>query len=335
MEPIKITVVGGGTGTYTVLKGLKFLENVELTAIVTSADSGGSTGILRDEFGVLPVGDFRQCLVALAEENESRENEGVLRQLFEYRFARGGTGLEGHNFGNLFLTALTDILGSEEEAFRKASKILNVKGRVYPVTFEKIQLVAEYEDGSILFGEKMIDEPPLVHDGTQKVKRLWVQPKAEVYVKAKEAILNSDAIVFGPGDLYTSLLANVVIDDFKGIIKQSNAKLIFISNLMTKYGQTFGFKVSDYISEVEKYLDKEVDHIIINNGQIPEELIENYKTEKADPVVNDMSNDPRVVVTDLVSEILYEQKNSDAVKRSVLRHSSLKIANEIEKIILR
>lgn len=330
---MNITVIGGGTGTYTVLKGIKDIPNVNITAIVTSADSGGSTGVLRDEFGTLPVGDFRQCIVALAEDGASPQNEHLLRDLFEYRFSKGGTGLSGHNFGNLFITALTDILGSEELAFRKVSKILNIKGKVYPVTFEKIQLVAEYEDGSMLIGEKMIDEPPSVHDGTMRIKKLWVQPNAEVFAKSKESIMNSDLIVFGPGDLYSSIIANIVIDDFAGIISQSKAKIVFITNMMTKYSQTYDFKVSDFIEEVEKYLRKPVDYILVNSSPIPKDIIENYTVEKAIPVENDMKDDKRVIEADLISEILYEQKNNDVVKRSVLRHSSKKIADELQRIL--
>src|SRR3989344_1853527 len=204
----RIVVIGGGTGTYTVLSAIKHIKDIDITAIVTSADSGGSTGVLRDHFGQLPVGDFRQCLVALADEGNG---DNILRDLFQYRFSKGGSGLEGHNFGNLLIAVLRDILGSEEEAFRKASKILNVKGRVFPVTYDDIQLVAKYSDGSIGYGEAMIDEPPPTHDGSMKIEQLWVQPKAKINKKAKEALEAAHYIILGPGDLYTSILANIVI----------------------------------------------------------------------------------------------------------------------------
>ncbi len=217
----RIVVIGGGTGTYTVLSAIKHIENIDITAIVSSADSGGSTGVLRDEFGKLPVGDFRQCLVALSEDGNGNN---ILRRLFEYRFSKGGPGLEGHNFGNLLITALTEILGSEEEAFRKASRILNIQGRVFPITFDDIQLIAQYENGSVAFGESMIDEPESSHDGTMRISRLWVQPKAKIFDKSKEAISEADYIIMGPGDLYTSLLANIVVDGVSDAIKKSHAK---------------------------------------------------------------------------------------------------------------
>ncbi len=327
----KISVIGGGTGTYTVLKGLRNLENVDITAIVTSADSGGSTGILRDEFGVLPVGDFRQCIVALAD--EEHESENILRKLFEYRFEKGGNGLEGHNFGNLFITALTELLGSQEAAFRKVSEILKIKGKVYPVTFDTIQLCAEYEDGSIAFGEKMIDDPPSTHDGKMHINRLWVQPHAEVYDLSKQAILESDLIILGPGDLYTSILANVVIDDFSGIINKSKAKIVFIPNLMSKYGQTDGFKASDYVSEIEKYLKKKIDYVLMNTDEIPNSVIDHYKEEFAHITEDDLGGDTRIIRTSLMSNEIISQNKSDIVKRSVLRHSSEKIGKSVEKIL--
>ncbi|MEM4655235.1 MAG: YvcK family protein [Thermosphaera sp.] len=326
-----ITVIGGGTGTYVVLNGIKKLENIDITAIVSSADSGGSTGILRDEFGVLPVGDFRQCLVALSPNPD--EGDNILRKLFEYRFNKGGKGLEGHNFGNLFIAALTEVLGSEELAFRKVSKILNIKGKVYPVTFDHIQLVAEYEDGSISYGEKMIDEPSPSHDGTLRIKKLWVQPKAKLFAKSKEQILNSDLIILGPGDLYTSTLANIVIDDFVGVLKKSKAKILYITNLVTKYGQTHGFTSKDFISELERYLQRDVDYILQNNTEIPEEVLERYKGEQAYKIVDDFGEDSRVIRCDLLSDTLITQTANDSVRRSLLRHSSEKIAIQIDKIL--
>ncbi|PJA40649.1 hypothetical protein CO178_01815, partial [candidate division WWE3 bacterium CG_4_9_14_3_um_filter_34_6] len=243
-----VVVIGGGTGTYMVLTAIKHIPNINITAIVSSADSGGSTGILRDEFGQLPVGDFRQCLVALAKDTNG---DNILRDLFSYRFSRGGSGLEGHNFGNLLITALTDILGSEEDAFRKASKILNVQGRVFPITFDKIQLVAEYENNDIGYGEAMIDDPTKEHDGSLRIKKLWCQPKGKIFNKSKEAILDADYIILGPGDLYTSTIANFVVGDTSKIIKNAKAKIIYICNLVSKWGQTHSLGATDYVLEIE------------------------------------------------------------------------------------
>ena len=331
MKNKNIVVIGGGTGTYTVLSSLKNIPNINITAIVASTDSGGSSGILRDEFGSLPVGDFRQCLVALCRENN--ENN-ILRDLFMYRFEKGGEGLKGHNFGNLFLTALTDILGSEEEAFRKAAKILNIKGRVYPVTFDKIQLLAEYDDGSIAYGEKMIDSPSSTYQLGRRIKRLWVQPKSEVYYKTREAILESDLIIFGPGDLYTSTIANLVIDDMPGIIRQSKAKTLYIINLVSKYSESHGFKASDFVSEVEKYLFRRIDLILLNNASIPSNVLLKYSEEKAYPIPDDILGDKRVFRADLISNKIIGQKKADKVKRSLLRHDISKLRLIIQNEII-
>lgn len=323
-----VVVIGGGTGAYTVLTGLKKLSNINITAIVTSADSGGSTGILRDQFGVLPVGDFRQCIVALADFKDEKNN--ILRELMKYRFDKGGSGLEGHNFGNLFITALTEILGSQEKAFKEVSRIFNVKGNVYPVTFDKIQLVAEYDDGTILYGEKMIDEPPTDHDFTAHIKRLWVQPKAQIYLKSKDALLSADLIVLGPGDLYTSTLANIVVDDVTGIINNSKAKIVYLMNLMTKYGQTNDFTARNHIEEVEKYLHKKIDCVFVNTAPISDQALAKYKLESAKPVIDDLDGfGVQVVRQDLLSSILINQNKSDKVKRTLLRHSSTKISQVI------
>lgn len=331
MKKWNVSVIGGGTGTYTLLKGIRSLSNIDITAIVTSADSGGSTGILRDEFGVLPVGDFRQCIVALAD--EEREDDNILRKLFEYRFSKGGHGLEGHNFGNLFITALTEVLGSQQEAFTKVSEILNIKGKVFPVTFDKIQLCAEYSDGTIAFGEKMIDDPPYIDGRSLKIKRLWVQPNAQVYEQSKNAILNSDLIILGPGDLYTSILANVVVDGFSEIINKSKSKLVYIPNLMSKYGQTDGFTANNYVEEMEKYLRRTIDFILLNTDEVPFEIQEYYKEERAYPTIDDLGNEPRVIRGSLMSDEIISQSASDKVKRSVLRHSSYKLGVHIEKIL--
>ena len=248
---------------------------------------------------------------------------------------KGGSGLEGHNFGNLFITALTDILGSEEKAFRKVSKILNVKGRVFPVTFDNVQLIAQYEDGSIGYGESMIDSPPSKHNEGQRITKLWVQPKAEIYVKSKEAIINGDLIVLGPGDLYTSVLANVVVDGCASYISESKAKILFIPNLVSKFGQTDNFKVSDYVSEIEKYIKRKIDYILMNQGYLPDDIVARYSEEHTYPVVDDMGKDERMIRKDLLSDILISQIKSDKVKRSLLRHDSQKIADAIQSIILK
>ena len=327
----RIVVLGGGTGTYTVLSAIKHFSDVDITAIVSSADSGGSTGVLRDEFGQLPVGDFRQCLVALSQDGNG---DNILRRLFEYRFSKGGPGLEGHNFGNLLITALKEILGSEELAFRKASKILNIKGRVFPITFDSIQLVAQYENGTIAFGEEMIDNPDTSHDGKRRISKLWVQPKAKIFEKSKDAIINADYIILGPGDLYTSILANVVVDGVDKAFKKSSGKIIYITNIFSKWGQTHGFKTCDYVLEIEKYIGREINHILVNNKKLPKSSLTKYELEKSYMVEDDLGGDPRIARSDLLKSVEVNPIKGDRVKRSLLRHDSKKLGKELSLIIL-
>lgn len=327
----KVVVIGGGTGTYTVLRGIKNIKEIDITAIVTSADSGGSSGVLRDEFGQLPVGDFRQCLVALA--RDESEDDNLLRELFQYRFEKGGKGLEGHNFGNLFLTALKEILGSEELALRKASKILNIQGRVFPITVDNVELIAEYEDGTIGYGEAMIDEPPKGHNGELRIKKLWTQPRGVLMEKSKLALESADFIILGPGDLYSSILANIVVDDVAKVIKSSKAKIIFIPNLVTKYGQTFGFGTKDFIDEIEKYIGRHVDYVLVNITKVPRSILARYRLEKAYAVKDTLGDDDRVIRSDLISSLLVKRKKKDLFKRSLIRHDSDKIRKQVELII--
>ena len=198
MKKQNVVVIGGGTGTHTVLRGLKqYQKQLNVSAVVTMADSGGSTGRLRDEFGYLPVGDVRMALVALASDVD--EQEELLRKLFLYRFDKGD-GLSGHNFGNLLLVALTDILGSEEAAIRAAARVLRVRGTVVPVTTEKVDLVATYDDGTQVIGEHNIDEPTTKR-AQYKITELSITPQASISEAAESTILDADLIVLGPGDL--------------------------------------------------------------------------------------------------------------------------------------
>lgn len=328
---INIVVIGGGTGTYTVLSGLKKFEELSIKVIVNVTDSGGSTGKLRDQFGILPVGDFRQALVALAEEGNGNN---ILRELFLYRFDKG-EGLKGHNFGNLLLTALTDILGSESKAIRTASKILRIKGEVLMVAEDNVDLVAEYEDGSVLVGEAAIDEPNEKHNSEIRISSLRVQPKTSISLKAQQAILEADYIITGPGDLYSSILSNIVIPGVPEAINKSKAKFIFITNLMTKYGQTHGFKISDFVLEMHKYTKKYPDFVLVNKTKLPEEALDLYKQSHEYPVQDDLieSDKTRIIRADLLNQDIISQKQQDAVKRSLIRHDYEKLANELLKII--
>lgn len=326
----KVVSIGGGTGSHTVLSGLKN-KKLDLTAIVTCADSGGSTGRLRDEFGYLPVGDFRMALVALADTNG--END-VLRELFLYRFEKG-SGLTGHNFGNLLLTALSDLFKSEEKAFEYASKILRVRGKVLPITNEPVTLIAEYEDGKIVIGENHIDQPHKNHDGTKKIINLSVQPDVRVGKRAKNAILDADLIVLGPGDLYTSTIANLAVKGVPLSIKKSKAKVVFVMSLINKYGQTYGFNMSDHVEEIKKYLGKYPDVVLVNTDRLPKSILKRYKEENGFPPKDDLSynSDYRLVKRKLLAGEVVKRKTGDTVKRSLIRHDSEKLANILSKLI--
>ncbi len=325
----RIVVVGGGTGTHTVLMGLKkYADEVDLTAIVAMTDSGGSTGRLRDEFGYLPVGDVRMALAALAREND--EHEALVRKLFLHRFVTDGE-VSGHNFGNLFLVALTDILGSEEEAIRAASQVLRVCGRVIPVTNEKVHLVATYADGVEVIGEHEIDEPDTVRL-KHRITALRVTPKASLNVHAQAAIEAADMLVIGPGDLYTSVLANFVVDGFPEALTKTKGKIVYVSNLMTRVGQTSGMGVRAHVDEIVRY-GGHVPHIVIsNNAPLPANLLHKYEAKDEHPVL--MDYDPALIIAEdlLATEEIVKGKG-DVLKRSFIRHDSDKLAHVLMHII--
>ncbi|MDP2671622.1 MAG: YvcK family protein [bacterium] len=321
----KLVVIGGGTGTFPVLTGLKKYTS-ELVAVVTMMDSGGSSGRLRDEFGQLPAGDLRQALVALSKDTS------VLRELFNYRYSKG-EGLEGHSFGNLFLTALAEVSGGMDQAVAVASQILNVKGKVLPVTTDHATLVAEYEDGSVVRGEGKIDEPE--HDGKIAIKQLSLDPLAKVFPPTAEAIEQADAIILGPGDIFTSLIPNLLVAGAAEAICGSSAKKIFVMNLMTKYGQTFGWTATKFVAEIERYLDKPcLDFVLINNQELPEEILQRYKQEGDEPVKDDLEDDGyKIIRTDLLASSPVQKTAGDSLKRSLIRHDTEKIASAIMEII--
>lgn len=331
MEQKNIAVIGGGTGTHTILRGLKrYQKQVNLSAVVTMADSGGSTGRLRDEFGYLPVGDVRMALAALASDID--EHEELLRELFLYRFDKGN-GLSGHNFGNLLLVALTDILGSEEEAIRAAARVLRVQGQVVPVTTEKVNLVAKYADGVTAVGEHIIDEPTVDRYDTRIIE-LAVTPSATINPRAEEVLLDADMIILGPGDLYTSVLANCVVDGVADAIRHSTAKVVYVSNLMTKAGQTSGMGVAEHVEEIQKYLGRSPDYVLVNTGQLPEDLLKRYAEDGEYPVrFNYEQGDSKIIPADMLAGEVVQTASGDVLKRSLIRHDPRKLARKIMDII--
>lgn len=325
-ERKNIVVIGGGTGTYTLLQGLKYhWGDYNIIKIVSMADSGGATGRLRDEFGQLPVGDARMGLAALSADVDHHDK--LLRELLLYRFNKG-EGLSGHNFGNLLLVALTDILDSEAEAIKAASRILRIRGQVLPVTEDNVHLIATYEDGVWVKGEHDIDEPPPEHENKRIVKLATDKP-AKITPEVQAAIRDADIIVIGPGDLYASLLANCVVAGMPEAISESKAKFVYVSNLMTRPGQTRGMKLSDYLKELTAYTHRKPDTIVVNTTPLPEEALARYKEEGDCPVIDDLENGIEIVRGDFLANEIIEKKDGDMLKRSLIRHDGGKLAAAI------
>lgn len=321
MKKKKIVVIGGGTGTVAILGGLKKYEDLELSVIVNMTDDGGSNAIVRDEFGLLPLSDLRKSIIALA-----GNGNGTFRELFMYRFEKG-EGLSGHTLGNLILMALADITGSEKEAINAASKLFNVKGKIIPVTLDDVRLVAEYDDGSKVKGEHFIDEPE-EEEFVKHITNFYTEPKAKPNPDAIKAIMEADYITAGPGDLFTSTLANVVVEDIPRAIKESKAKFVFVNNLMTKKGQTNGMKATDLIHEIEKYTTRKPDVVLVNNREYNPRILERYAKSYEFPIEdNTKEQDYKVVKADLILDKEVEQEKGDNLVRSLIRHDSEKLAD--------
>lgn len=277
----KIVTIGGGTGGFTVNRGLHGYP-VSPTAICTVFDSGGSSGILRDEYGSLPQGDIRRCLIALADDKDD-----TLRQLFAYRFENGSSpssSLKDHSLGNLLLLAAEKSWGSIE-GIRRISKLLDVNGAVLPISTDNANLMAELSDGSTIEGETTIDLRPL--DDERVIKKVWLSPGAIISREAANAIMDADTIVLGPGDLYTSIIPNLLVEGVAEAISKSKAKLIYIPNLMTKWSETRNFTLADFMKTLLSYRvgREKFDAIIVNTTPIPTDLVELYaKNDKSSPV---------------------------------------------------
>lgn len=317
---VRIACLGGGTGLFTLLLGLKTLTGVTLSSIVSMSDDGGSTGVLRDVFGILPPGDVRRSLVALSTAPD------LLNELMQYRFQKG-QGLQGHNLGNLLLTALCEIRGNMAMAVESFGEILNIQGRVIPVTDTVNTLKAELDNDSIIEGEHRIDLFE-GHDPRLRIRRLWQDPPAKANPEALEALKSARYIILGPGDLFTSIISNLVVDGIREAILSSPAKKIYICNVMTKPGETTDFKVSDHIREINKYLQKDVlDYVLCSSSQFSYEALKRYAQKNQVPVI-ELSNKS-------LEEVTRAQRVwADMVcERELVRHDSLKLAAEIKKII--
>ncbi len=293
-----IVVLGGGTGLFTILKGLKN-HRVELSAIVTMMDDGGSSGVLRDEFGTLPPGDIRRCLIALSDSTE------MMKDLLQYRFDRG-RGLKGHTFGNLLITALKDITGSDENAIKEAARILNIRGEVIPVTHDNVQLCARLDNGKQVKGESAI--PNKVQRSSTRIKKVYLKPKAKITRDARKALMFADLIVLGPGDLYTSIVPNLLVEGVAETIRSSDARKVYVCNLATKHGETDGYKLSDFTQTIVQYLGSDaLDFIIYNNGRPTREIIRRYAKEKSYFIRADVKKTREITKAELIGDNLVSQ----------------------------
>ena len=309
----KIVVIGGGTGLSVLLHGIKEVTS-NITAIVTVADDGGSSGRLRSEFDVLPPGDIRNCLIALS------DAESLMRDLFQYRFTEG-EGLKGHSFGNLFITALSKITGDFDKAIKESSKVLAIRGSVVPSTLEKVTLVARREDGTQTSGESAI---PKVTGVVSPIKKVYLNPAGvKPTPEALVAIREADAVVFGPGSLFTSILPNLLVEGVAAEILRSRAVKIFLCNIMTQHGETDGFTASDHVEALLKHTNSElIDYVFVNTAKIPQKLLDKYKTEEAYQVEPDIKKIRElgvgVVEGDMASADDYIRHNAGKISKRIL-----------------
>jgi uncharacterized cofD-like protein len=328
-KPSQVVVMGGGTGTSVVLNALKNTPQINLTAVVVVSDNGGSTKRLRDEFGFLPVGDLRQCLAALA----GKEQSAAVRKLLLYRFDKGA-GLKGHSLGNLILTALEDLEQTPGKAIETAAKIFRITGSVLPVTENLTHLKITYADGQELLGEQNLDNSKY---GGKKIAKISLVPATKLYHPAKLALLAADQIILGPGDLYGSLIPNLVVGGIKTVFSQTKAKFTYIVNLMTHYSQTHNMTASDHVAEVIKYSGRIPDRIIINSEPIPARIKKSYQAQHEFPVIDDLATwqkkypDVEVIRAELASKITTPKVAGDELARSLLRHDGKKLAEVILK----
>ncbi|MBU4252607.1 MAG: YvcK family protein [Candidatus Omnitrophica bacterium] len=307
----RIVTVGGGTGLSVLLSGLKnFTSNI--SAVVTVADNGGSSGRLRQQFDVLPPGDIRNCLVALA------DAPALMRDLFQFRFDEHSE-FSGHSFGNLFLTVMTRLTGDFEKAIKETSKVLALRGQVIPSTLGDVTLVAHYSDGSMVIGEEQI---PRARKSISRVSLTPEQPLATP--DALKAIKEAQIIVLGPGSLYTSIIPNLLIKEITQEIAESEAIKVYVCNVMTQPGETDGYSVSDHIKALLKHSHEQIlDYCVVNNGEVPSEVLKRYSKDNSLLVVND-----RKKVENLGVRVVEE--DFSMIADGVIRHDAEKLA----KIIL-
>lgn len=313
----KVVAIGGGTGLSVLLRGLKkYTSNI--TAIVTVSDDGGSSGLLREDMGILAPGDIRNCIVGLA------NTEPIMEQLMQYRFKEGS--LKGQNFGNLFIAAMNDICGSFDVAVREVSSVLAVTGKVLPVTLDNVVLYAELEDGTVIKGESQI--PIKQQASNKRIRRVFLEPvNCKPLPVALNEIRDADVIILGPGSLYTSIIPNILVKNMAKAINSSRAIKIYVSNIMTQQGETVGYSLSEHIKAINDHGNKlHIDYVIANTGEIPKQLLEKYKTEDASPVLIDYD-----IIADMGIKVL--GGNYVSIENGYLRHNFSELAKRIFKLV--
>lgn len=318
--------IGGGTGSFTILSGLKKIPDVEITAIVSMADDGGSTGILRDELGVLPSGDVRQCLIALSEHSDT------VRKLMGYRFEEGG--LSGHNFGNIFLAALEKVTGNFSRGVEIASDILKVRGSVVPVTNNKAKLLITLNDKTTLEGENVINHANMQASGVAKID--YVE-KVLINSSAQKAIAEADIIILGPGNYYCSVLPNIAVLGVVESLQQTKAKIVFPVNLTNKKSHNLYWSAKGYLESIESYLGREIDVVLVNSLLPSKEQLLAYELQEGDGVLvlDDLPTNKKALRTPLLSQNIITPNKADILgsTRSFIRHDPDLFAQAIRSIL--
>ncbi|MGN1358123.1 MAG: uridine diphosphate-N-acetylglucosamine-binding protein YvcK [Bacilli bacterium] len=304
-----VVVIGGGTGLSTLLKGLKLFP-MNITAIVTVADDGSSTGRLREEFNTPAVGDLRNVLVALS------EVEPMVEELLQYRFDTYSD-LNKHAMGNLLLTAMYNITGSLTESMESLSKILNIKGRVLPFTEDKAVLVAHTTSGEVIEGESKITK------AGKHIKSVNYKNRVKTTSQVLKAVQDADLIIIGIGSLYTSIIPNLLTREMKKALKESKAKKMYICNIMSEHGETDGFNVSDCVKQINKYVDKDFIQVVLaNNKKVPDNILKLYEEEQSAQIMIDKENINKLGVKLITADLLNINNNQ-------VRHDSIKTALEV------
>lgn len=317
----KILTIGGGSGQFVLLSGLRDIQDIEITSVVSMVDSGGSTGRLRDELGILPPGDVLKCILALSPHRD------IARTILLKRFISDRR-LQGHSAGNMLLTMLSRYTGSFPRGVQALAEILDIKGTILPVSVEKATLVAELTDGSRIFGEEAIDIPR--GNQREKIRDVFIVPhhsdSISVYPPVIEAIKKANYILIGPGDLFTSIIPTLIVPKVKEALGKTHGIILYIVNIMTKFGETHNFEAHDFVEQLESFTEKKVDGIIYNTEKPAEALIKPYREQKAEFVVFDTQNKfwktRKIYATDLLD-------NSS----EIIRHDSDKLALLLKSII--